>query len=146
VKRGFVAGDKVNQFDMKKIEIFDSDCEALEILSKVHDCDVKTTVSDLVNMGIKTYAAQIAAWREEQGSPKAAKVAVCAKKPAKKSSADKHYEQALALAKVKGKICCADIQRTLCLSYTTAATILDRLINDGVVEQGATKSSWVWRE
>jgi len=131
---------------MKKIEIFDSDCEALETLAKVHGCDMKATVSDLVNIGIKTYAAQIAAWRVEQESPKAAKVAVCAMESAKKSSADQHYEQALALAKVKGKICCADIQRTLCLSYTTAAKILDRLIDAGVVEQGTTKSSWVWRE
>lgn len=129
---------------MKKIEIFDSDCEALKVLCKVHDCDMKMTVSDLVNIGIKTYAAHIAAWRAVQ-EPKQAKAPARAKKPVKKTSADVHYEQALALAKVKGKICAAEIQRRICLGYASAEKILARLIKDGHLAPGSTKSTWVWQ-
>jgi len=116
---------------MKNIEVFDSDYDALEILAKVHGGDLKATVSDLVNIGIKTYAAQIAAWRQAQDVTE---------------PRDENYEKALALVKVKGKISCSEIQRTLLVSYGTAEGILTRMINDGVVVQGATKSSWILAE
>jgi len=71
--------------------------------------------------------------------------AVAESESAKMSRVHVHYGQALAIAKKKGTITCSDIQRNLCLSYVTAGKILNHLINDGLVEQGATKTSWVWR-
>jgi len=92
---------------MKTIDIFDSDYDALQTLMKVHGGDIKSTVSDLVNIGIKTYASQIAAWREARDA---------------KEPRDENYEKAVALVKAKGKVSCSEIQRTLLVSYGTAGT------------------------